>query len=166
MAEQMGYGKGRRAVCRMMGALGTLSWKGLLRPKLYIKIQAKPDASSRTLEGLLCRRGQALSLRHLHQLVRFISANMPTSCNSSDLERNCIQAGYSAQPNSLPPRDWEVGGWGRDGQDSWRTKEQLQGKLLDLTEQARAGAESDLFYLWAIETGQSIQARARWEPEV
>lgn len=77
--------------------------------------------------------------------MRFIPANI-TPCNSSDLERNCDCAGYSAQPNSLPPRHWEVGGGGRDGQDFCRTTQQLQGKLLGLTGEARVGAESDLLF--------------------
>lgn len=81
----------------------------------------------------------------MNQLVRFIPVNV-TSFSNGNLERNYDPAGYSAQPNSLPPRHWEVGGGGRDGQDFCRTTQQLQGKLLGLTGEARVGAESDLLF--------------------
>lgn len=92
-------------------------------------------------------------------------SSLPTSWNSSGLERNCVCAGYSVQPNPPPPpppRDWEVGGAAGMARTARKPPSKLQDKLLGLPGEARLGAESELLIcLCATERGQSIHTNER-----
>lgn len=71
--SKWGMGRARELCARRWDSKehlpGTLSRQallevGLLRPQLYVKIQAKPDASPLIPSEPFCRRGRALPLRH------------------------------------------------------------------------------------------------------